>query len=173
MTVLALDPGPVESAYVVYDGSVILSHGKIANDAMLNMICRGHEDKLDLCVDLVIEQIRGYGMTAGNETFDTCNWSGKFEAWWWVYRRAGVRTGTHLLPRKTIVTHLCGTVRANDSHVRAALIDRFGGPKKALGVVSKKLKRNEPGPLYGIAGDEWSALAVAVVFDDLKRTGVL
>jgi hypothetical protein len=51
--------------------------------------------------------------------------------------------------------HLCESVRANDSNIRAALIDRFGpGKEKAVG------RKATPGPLFGLKGDEWSALAI-------------
>jgi len=70
------------------------------------------------------------------------------------------------LMRKTVAAHLCNTSRANDSNIRQALIDRFGpGREKAIGT-----KKN-PGPLYGIKKDLWSALAVAVTYaDKIKET---
>jgi hypothetical protein len=53
--------------------------------------------------------------------------------------------------------HLCEFVRANDANIRAALIDRFGpGKDKAVG------RKATPGPLFGLKGDEWSALAIAL-----------
>ncbi|HET6477318.1 MAG TPA: hypothetical protein VFH93_14740 [Thermoleophilia bacterium] len=44
-----------------------------------------------------------------------------------------------------------------DANIRQALLDRFGGPA-AVG------RKAAPGPLYGIARDVWSALAIAVTY---------
>ncbi len=41
-------------------------------------------------------------------------------------------------------------------NIRQALIDRFGPPGK----------KKAPGATYGLSGDMWSALAVAVTFTD-------
>lgn len=55
-------------------------------------------------------------------------------------------------PRKVAMEKLCGVTNTTDKFIRMALIDRYGEPgtKKA------------PGPLFGISGHLWSALAVAV-----------
>jgi hypothetical protein len=55
--------------------------------------------------------------------------------------------------------HLCGSSRAKDPNVRTALLDRFGG-------AGAKGTKAAPGPLYGIAADLWSALAIAVTWTD-------
>jgi len=99
----------------------------------------------------VIEQIAAMGMAVGAEVFETCFWSGRFaEAWGGSFER---------LKRHEIKMHLCGNMRAKDANIRVALMDRFGG-SQSVG------KKKTPGPLYGIAGDQWSALAVAVTWFD-------
>jgi hypothetical protein len=50
-------------------------------------------------------------------------------------------------------------MRAKDSNIRQALIDRFGEPG------TKKV----PGLLYGIKKDEWSALALGVFWHDTQN----
>lgn len=81
--------------------------------------------------------------------------------------------------------HLCGRATAKDSHVRQALIDRWGGDLKAIGgkrCLTCKGKgwrgrgrppcdacRGEgwevrPGPLYGVSNHAWSALAAGVYY---------
>jgi hypothetical protein len=86
---------------------------------------------------------------------DTVDWSGRFcESW----ERWGGRV--ERLPRRAVKLHLCGTSRAKDPNIRQALIDRWGGKEKAIGNAKAK------GPLYGIAGDEWAATAVAVTYLD-------
>ena len=150
MRILAIDPGSKQSAYVVYEGSLetISHHGFIDNGELLNAI------KLpSWAVDLLaIESIEGFGMTAGQELFDTCFWSGRFcQAFRGQFQRSG---------RKAIKIHICGSTQAKDKDVREALIYRFGEPGT---------KKN-PGKLYGISGHCWSALAVAVYASD-KATG--
>ena len=61
--------------------------------------------------------------------------------------------------RKAVKIHLCGSMRAKDPNIRQALIDRYGG-SSAIG------RKATPGPLYGVAGDVWAALAVAVTHAD-------
>ncbi|MBV8782506.1 MAG: hypothetical protein JO353_14005, partial [Phycisphaerae bacterium] len=57
--------------------------------------------------------------------------------------------------------------RAKDGNIRQALIDRFGPTKeRAIG------KKKSPGPLYGMSGDCWSALAVAVTYADQRITNI-
>jgi hypothetical protein len=145
--ILAIDPGPKESAYVTYADGLIIQHDYLPNeDLVKKMILSEQRGRYAL----VIEWIEGYGLTVGRETFDTCRWVGRFE------QAAG---GAHLLGRKAIKSHLCNTTQAKDRDIRAALIDRFGEPgtKKA------------PGPTYGIVGDEWAALAVAVTWADTHK----
>lgn len=85
--------------------------------------------------------------------FEACMWIGAFrEAW--VYRGGA----TQLVYRKDVKLFHCETSRANDASIRAALLDRYG-PGRALAVGTAK----RPGPLHGIRGDEWAALAVALV----------
>src|SRR3990167_10268621 len=145
--ILAIDPGPKESAIVVYGAGRISDHATLKNDEVLHRISGWG-------LGIAIEWIVGYGLTVGNETFDTCRWVGRFE------QAAGCQEGDgHLVTRKEIKLHLCDSLQANDSHVRQALIDRIGPP------CSKKA----PGPTFGIVGHEWSALACAVTWWDKHK----
>ena len=54
--------------------------------------------------------------------------------------------------------HLCRQNTARDPNIRQALLDRWGGKKRAVG------RKGEGKPLYGISKDVWSALAVAVTY---------
>lgn len=161
MTILAIDPGPTESAFLTLESGLHIGEfGVLPNGVLLERL--GGEfwsvDPSRYHLQLVIEQIRGYGITAGNETFDTCWWSGRF------YER--FRGAVAMLPRKTIATHLCGHARPGDKFIRQALIDRLGGPG---------MKR-QPGPTYGVTSHVWAALAVAVTWYDMQydldRSGV-
>lgn len=153
--VLAIDPGPVESAWIVFDSeaSEIRSFAKSGNDWLLDQLRNLSPDVRIVAV----EKIESFGMAVGAEIFETVWWSGRFaEA---VLRPAiGVR-GVVQVPRRTVKLHLCGSAKAKDANIRQALIDRFGG-SAAKGTKAK------PGPLYGIAKDVWSALAIAVTYTD-------
>lgn len=142
MNTIGIDPGSTESALVEWDGKRITCMAIEDNVRTLHRLSR-----LTPGPEVAIEQVRGYGITAGNELFDTCIWTGRFQQ-----QLIGSGFICSLVPRKTVVTHLCDHSKAGDKEIRQALIDRIGpqGSKK------------EPGPTYGMAGHLWAALAVAV-----------
>ena len=105
------------------------------------------------------------GMAVGKETFETCFMSGRFvQRAIDTYIATGDGSGGNWsrLYRRAVKIHLCGSVRAQDSNIRQALLDRFGGSLKAIG------HRRQPGPLHGLKKHEWSALALAVTWMDLQ-----
>jgi hypothetical protein len=145
MLILAIDPGSQKSSYVLWNGKQLVQYGTVENEHMLRLCSEPwdvHRAKV------VIEWLSGYGLRVGQETFDTCRWVGRFE------QAAG---GAHLLTRKDIKRHLCDNTTAGDPHVRQALIAKLGAPGT----------RKTPGLTYGLAGGEWAALAVAVVWAEL------
>ena len=82
------------------------------------------------CVgDIVIEMIASYGMPVGKEVFETCVWIGKFA------EASGMKE--NYIYRKDEKMNLCHSMKAKDSNIRQALIDRFGvvGTKKKPRVV--------------------------------------
>ncbi len=155
--VFAVDPGPEQSALVVFDGLHIVDHATFDNGDLLSRfqthIPASHHW-------LVIEQVASFGLPVGAEVFETVFVTGRFiQAW------ASQAMPWDRVKRHTVKTALCGNQRAKDPHIRQALLDRFGpGRAKAIGTVKAK------GPLYGITGDQWSALAVAVGTASLERT---
>lgn len=152
----AVDPGYEQSALVVYDGSRVLEHGTFANAALLQRISDRVRKRSHL---MVIEQIASFGMPVGEEVFETVFWSGRFAQAWAGYH---AEMPVDRLKRHAIKMHLCGQPRAKDGNIRQALIDRFGPSKeKAIG------RKATQGPLYGLSGDAWAALAVAVTYWDL------
>ncbi len=155
MRVYAIDPGYEQSALVVFDGVAVLNHQTVPNAQLLSEIAdrTRHRDHV-----LVIEQIASFGMPVGAEVFETVFWSGRFVQAWAGYH---AEMPWDRVKRHTVKTALCGNQRAKDAHIRQALLDRFGpGREKAIGT------KRAPGPLYGISGDEWAALAVAVTWWD-------
>lgn len=156
-TVLAIDPGPTKSAFVVWDGKRILSLDKIENEKLVSQISQeaewGHSFSSGSIDHLAVEMIASYGMPVGREVFETCVWIGHFvEAW------GGPHT---LVYRREVKLELCNSARAKDPNVRRALIDLVGpvGTKR------------EPGPCFGVHSDIWAALGVAVTYHATKRDG--
>jgi len=152
MNILAIDPGPNESAFVIWDGSKIWDMDKLSNYELLDFL-RIRAFKV-LPSALIVEQIKSYGMAVSDSIFDTVFWSGRFcEAW------DGAKFGFwDRLPRMQVKMHLCHNSRAKDANIRQALIDRIG----------EQGKKANPGPTYGVKGDIWAALAVAVYAWDIK-----
>jgi hypothetical protein len=144
-TVLAIDPGSTQSAWLQYDGTRPTAFAITANDVLVRALRTGGLPDV-----VVIEKVESYGMAVGAEVFDTVLWAGRFA-------EAAHRVPVVMLPRRAVKLALCGDSRAKDANIRHALIDRFGG-SSAVG------RKAAPGPLYGISRDVWSALAIAVTY---------
>lgn len=164
---LAVDPGPTESAWLEIRDDVPVAFAKEPNHDVLARV------RDAMAPRLAIEMIAGYGMPVGVEVFETAVWSGRLMQTWYDLAPGSCQPGSHdtvlRLYRKDIKRHLCGTTTAKDPNVRQALIDRFGpGRDRAIGL------KKSPGPLYGVKADVWSALAVAVTAaDQLARCEVV
>ncbi len=152
MIILGIDPGPEKTAIIEWDSKaeINLGHGIWKNEELSENLWYLNKDSGPYKVG--IEMIASYGMPVGKEVFETCIWIGRFRES--LYRNCGLVA--FLIYRKEIKMHLCGSMRAKDSNIRQALIDRFDVPGT---------KKN-PGKLYGIKADIWSALAVAVYLGD-------
>jgi len=155
--ILAIDPGPERSAYVLLKNGKPFESVIVDNELLLERISPTRF--LGLAKQMVIEGIESQGMAVGKETFTTCIWIGRFiEAW---FDRRGETT--EIIYRSQVKMHLCGNLRAKDTNIRQALIDRYGpGKHKAVGLVTSK------GPLYGIKSHCWQALAVGVTYFDTR-----
>ena len=149
--IFAIDPGPKQSAYLKLseETEIIYGFGILENEKLLEIIrlIASHET-------IVCEMIQSFGMPVGKEIFETVLFIGQI-------KEASLRneSSLNLIYRKEIKQHFCQTNRATDANIRRVLIDRFG----ELGT-----KKN-PGKLYGIKKDIWSALAVAVFFSDQQN----
>lgn len=127
--------------------------------------------------EVVIEDVAHYGMPVGRDVFETVRWTGRFDT--------ATSMPVTYINRPEVKLALCGNSRANDSTIRQALIDRFGGDDVAIG--GKKCQtckgkgwngrgrlecgdcsatgyETPPGVLHGISGHVWSALAVGVTY---------
>jgi hypothetical protein len=149
-SVFALDPGPTKSALVRWNGRAVTLELHAPNEEIAAIL---HELAITGRDPLVIEQVASYGMPVGAEVFETCVWTGRFMEIYGAQR-------TYRLPRLQVKLHLCHDSRAKDANIRAALIDRFGGKELAIG------RKAAPGPLYGVHGDLWASLALAIAWLD-------
>ena len=146
--ILSIDAGNVESAYCLIDKETYkpIEFGKISNEQILMKII---ELKYN---NLILEMIASYGMPVGASVFETCVWIGRFiqarncADWDYIYR-------------KEEKMNLCHSMKAKDSNIRQALIDRFGE------VGTKKNK----GFFYGFKKDVWAAYAVGVPWLDKQK----
>lgn len=158
MKLFAIDPGPVQSAYVLYD---VDAGRPVEFDIVPTTAMRWVVDRADADA-LAIEMVASYGMPVGADVFETCVNAGRFlERWALSHGGEVVR-----VKRLEVKTHLCHDSRAKDSNIRAALIDRYGGKDRAVG------RKAEPGPLYGVSKDVWAALAVAVTAAETSLGGL-
>lgn len=155
--IVAIDPGPEESAWVLCDDEArrseyVVDFKKASNEKVLGDL--EAIEKSYLKPTLVIEMIASYGMPVGKEVFETCCWIGRFQQHW--KQLSGLEA--FRTTRSEVKMELCErTQGVNDAVIRRRLIDLFGpGKSKAIG------KKKNPGPLYGVSGDVWAALAVAV-----------
>lgn len=159
--ILAIDPGNIESAYVILDKDLKpIEIGKVQNEELLDdlYMYRFHRRCMEATGEtidyLAIEMIASYGMAVGKEVFDTCVWIGRF------IQEANIEH-IQFVYRKEVKMNLCQTMKAKDSNIRQALIDRFGevGTKKS------------PSWFYGFKADIWAAYAVGVTYYDLYLKG--
>lgn len=149
--ILAIDPGNEESAYCLIDEKTYkpIEFGKVGNPLMLIKMNELKYNKI------IIEMIASYGMPVGASVFETCVWIGRF-----IQNRKC--PDYEYIYRKEEKMNLCNSMKAKDSNIRQALIDRFGevGTKK------------NPGWFYGFKKDIWAAYAVGVTYIDKQKEGL-
>lgn len=145
MTIIAIDPGPEQSAFIVWNGQVIMRRDTLDNGTVRLFLLDMRAGDADDERELAIEMVACYGMPVGKETFETCLWIGRFIECW-----QGTKKPT-LVYRKDVKMHHCGNMRAKDANIRQSLIDKYGPPG------TKKV----PGITYGVSKHLWSAFAIA------------
>lgn len=148
--ILAIDSGNIESAYVLMDSKTYkpIEFGKVDNFIILEKLKELNYDTL------VLEMIASYGMPVGASVFDTCVWIGRFI-------QARKNSKCEYIYRKEEKMNLCNSMKAKDSNIRQALIDRFG----EVGT------KNNQGWFYGFKKDVWAAYAVGVTYLDKQKEG--
>ncbi|WP_303677057.1 hypothetical protein, partial [Faecalibaculum rodentium] len=141
MSILAIDPGNIESAFVMVtdDLSKVIAKGKLPNadlERCISLLVHERWYWDDPVRHVAVEMVASYGMPVGAEVFETCVQIGRFEYIIEEYRKYATYQRIYRMEEKTAICHNC---RARDSNIRQALIDRFG----AVGT-----KKN-PGYFYG------------------------
>ena len=167
--ILAIDPGNEQSGVVLIrerDLKPIVAE-KITNEELLDNLLMDRYERLEEseCINHVaIEMIASYGMAVGQSVFETCVWIGRFiQALEDNYYNDSLK----FIYRKDEKMNLCGSMKAKDSNIVQALIDRFAPNTPNKGKGTKK----EPGWFYGFKKDIWQAYAVAVTYYDMYLKG--
>lgn len=181
--ILAIDPGPEQSAWVRYYGK---THDPIGgycqnSDLLGEIEACGH-----IAMWFIYETIECFGMPVGASTFLTCEWIGRFKQ---AFNEDGRVFG---VPRSAVRSHLCHSMKAKDSNISQALYDRWDGKDKAVGGMKCPACKGKgwrgrgrftcnacegsgykfpPGPLFGMNSHVHQALAVAVTWWETKRNG--
>lgn len=173
--ILAIDPGNKESAYCLVTPDLVpVKFAKKPNNEVMNDIGEIYADfhwcdpKLqDERLEVAIEFIEPRGMAVGLDTIDTAVWTGRFMQF--TYREYDGKfcddgVSVYRIYRRQEKSNICGSMKAKDSNIRQALVDRFAPDTPGYG---KGTKRN-PGFFYGFGKDIWSAFAVAVTHFDIN-----
>jgi hypothetical protein len=150
---VCIDPGPEQSAYVVWDaeahdfymnGANVEKHAIVSTEGMIGRLRTLVRNGIEV---VAIEMIQSFGMPVGRSTFQTVLNIGRFvQAVYEVNPTADVR----LYGRPSIKGQLGGK---NDAEIRASLRLRYGEARKG-----EKLE--------GVVKDQWSALALATAIDE-------
>jgi len=148
MKTCGIDPGPEESALVLWDTEVGIVENIILSSSKVNEVI-----EIMTYDVLAIEDIILYGFApAGQTTAETLRWIGEFRCWGRVIGKP-----VHFITRPQITSHFCRTPKARKSNVNLMLMERFG---------SKRTKK-EPGYNYGMKSHMWDAFAIAVTCWDM------
>lgn len=154
MIILGIDPGPEKSWWLIWSTGLhkIIEKGVTPNTEFA-LWCDVEK--------VVIEDIQSFGMPVGKSVFETAKVIGRF-----LEKAENEHISVIQVGRREIKLHFCNSVRAKDSNIRQAILDRFGGKEKAIG------NKKSPGVLYGVKKDLWSALALCLWFEDSHRGGL-
>lgn len=150
--IIGIDPGNFRSAYVVLpdDLSEVGVCRKEDNEVALanlsdiiNELKRIKNEKVYIAIEMIGHY--GTGMPAGKDVFDTCVWIGRFTQ---LFTDLGCVNIDYIM-RKEEKINICGSMKANDSTIKQALVDRFAPYTPNKGKGTKK----EPGYFYGFSAD--------------------
>jgi len=166
MVIFAIDPGNENSAFAVMTDEssgkdyALLDFDKLPNKNVMQIMLEYlNRKRLYMPDKIVIERMMSYSTNVGQTTFITCEWIGRFS------QEAEKVVPVEYIFRKDEKMYLCETMKANDTMIRHALIDRFATFDKQRGTGTKK----NPDYFYGVTKDCWSAIAIATTFLDMQK----
>ena len=147
MRILAIDAGNTYSGVAIVELPEfrLIWFGKLPNEDVYGVVKNFHID------EVALEMVACYGMPVGKDVFETCVWIGRF-----VEQLKGHKIS--YVYRKDEKLCLCGSVKAKDSNIRQALINKYAKHDFKTG---KGTRKNQD-VFYGVAYDVWQAIAVAV-----------
>ena len=150
MEILSIDVGTTETGFCIINKETYkpIRFGKISNEDLLDIVKNEEYDTL------IYEEFQSYGMPIGISTITSITWNGRY-----MQIALDREKKVDYIYRKEEKMNLCGSMKAKDSNIRQALIDRFG----EVGT-----KRNQ-GWFYGFKKDIWAAYAVGVTWLDKQK----
>lgn len=163
---LAIDPGDTKSAFCFVDIDTYepIYFAKEDNKDVMQHICnyiQGSSTASPVKVEHVaVEMISSYGMAVGKSTFETCVQIGRF-----AERLEPLGCQVDYIYRKDEKMCICGQMKAKDSNIRRALIDRFAEFDFENGKGTKK----KHDWFYGFKADIWQSYAVAICWIDAYK----
>lgn len=159
MSVLAIDEGNEYSGYcVMLDNYSPVEFGKVENNELLEHIGDILTKYKD--ISLAIEKFESYGMPVGRSVFDSCVWAGRF-----IQACTAQGIAYEWVGRKEEKLVICGSLKANDTTIRRALIDMFCSHDYKTGKGTKQ----KPDYFYGFKADVWSAFAIGYVYLNKRK----
>ena len=163
LILLAIDPGDVYSAFCFIDMETYkpLYFDKVKNDDMFDLIdiyIEKYKYDNSFSLHVACEMISSYGMPVGKSVFETCVLIGAIKMYMGIF----YSTRVDYIYRKDEKLCICGQVKAKDSNIRQALIDRFAKFDFKNGKGTKK----EPDWFFGFKADVWAAYCVGVTWID-------
>lgn len=156
MKLIALDVGTTQSGYCIVDVDTYkpLEFGKVDNNILLEKVKNSEYDML------VYEEFQSYGMPVGKSTIESITWNGRY-----IQSALDREKKVYAIYRKDEKINLCGTMKAKDSNIRQALVDRFA----KFDFKSGKGTKNNKDFFYGFSKDSWSAFAISTTWIDKQK----
>lgn len=162
---LAIDPGNEQSAYVFVDidTHMPLWFAKKNNaEAMQDILDYIRESRQTGFADIkaaAIEMVASYGMAVGASVFQTCVQIGRF-----AERLEQIGCHIDYIYRKDEKMRICGQMKAKDSNIRQALIDKYA----KFDFKNGKGTKENPDWFYGFRADVWQSYAVGITWIDMR-----
>ena len=162
---LAIDPGNEYSAFCFIDIDTYkpLYFAKEKNqDVMAHIVeyIKGSDIVVANVTNVAIEMVASYGMAVGASTFQTCVQIGRFSD-----RLEQLGLPVDYIYRKDEKLCICGQMRAKDSNIRQALIDRFA----KFDFKNGRGTKDNPDWFCGFKADVWAAYACGCTWIDAHK----